>query len=188
MNATLLPPNASPLQKQFESLTTRWAFELAFIDAWNPSTCPLAVLPWLAWALSVDTWEATWPEATQRAVVAGSIATHRLKGTVASVKNALADAGYPTAVIDEGTGDALRDGSITRNGLYSHGGGTEWANYIVTLGQPISIAQAQEVTAVLNAVAPARCKLKALIYTAVNTHNGLILRDGSQTRGSFSPV
>jgi hypothetical protein len=52
---------------------------------WDPWTCDFALLPYLAWALSVDLWEPSWPEAKKRAVVAGSFGMHKLKGTKAGI-------------------------------------------------------------------------------------------------------
>lgn len=56
---------------------------------WNPDTCPVDILPWLAWALSVDVWVPTWPEATKRAVVRTAVDTARRKGTKKAVTDAL---------------------------------------------------------------------------------------------------
>lgn len=56
---------------------------------WNPATCPDFLLPYLAWALSVDVWNPAWPEATKRAVIAASRAVHRRKGTRAAVEDAV---------------------------------------------------------------------------------------------------
>jgi phage tail P2-like protein len=56
---------------------------------WNPDTCPLDLLPWLAWSLSVDTWSPSWSETTKRAVVRSAIETARRKGTKKAVTDAL---------------------------------------------------------------------------------------------------
>jgi len=50
----------------------------------------MPLLPWLAWALSVDSWDPEWADATKRAAVANSIAEHRIKGTRASVEAVMA--------------------------------------------------------------------------------------------------
>jgi hypothetical protein len=50
---------------------------------WDPWTCPIEILPYLAWSLSVDLWDDKWPEPKKRAVVAASFKNHRLKGTLA---------------------------------------------------------------------------------------------------------
>lgn len=59
-------------------------------ELWNPATIRADLLPWLAWGLSVDSWETNWSEADKRAAVAGSMAAHRIKGTRASVETVLA--------------------------------------------------------------------------------------------------
>lgn len=51
----------------------------------RPSEIPLPHLPWLAWALSVDLWDATWPEDKRRALTAHALPMHARKGTAASI-------------------------------------------------------------------------------------------------------
>lgn len=62
---TLLPPSSTELEKALEQV----AFGLTDLatpvrDIWSPTTCPIALLPWLAWGLSVDVWDSNWTEAT----------------------------------------------------------------------------------------------------------------------------
>ncbi|MCK5934495.1 MAG: phage tail protein I [Fulvimarina manganoxydans] len=47
----------------------------------DPWECPMAFLPLLARALSVDLWDEDWPEAKKRSVVARAKAHHRAKGS-----------------------------------------------------------------------------------------------------------
>jgi phage tail P2-like protein len=56
----------------------------------DPQRIPAGWLPWLAWGLSVDSWDEDWSEQAKRDAVAGSIALHRIKGTRASVETVLA--------------------------------------------------------------------------------------------------
>lgn len=63
---------------------------LAIRDIWNPTTCPESLLPWLAWAFSVDDWDPDWPEETKRAALLASLEIHKRKGTAESVKKAIA--------------------------------------------------------------------------------------------------
>ena len=89
--ASLLPANATALERRLEQVLARIEqIDVPLRDLWNPTTCPAALLPWLAWALSVDTWRSDWPEATKRAVIAAAPQVHRLKGTAAAVKAAVA--------------------------------------------------------------------------------------------------
>ena len=67
---------------------------------WNPETCPLEILPWLAWSLSVDTWDPNWPENIKRAVVGAAVDTARRKGTAKAVKDALAALGASTTIVE----------------------------------------------------------------------------------------
>ncbi len=84
---TLLPPNATRLERGIEAAAARIsAVPVPLRDLWNPATCPEALLPYLAWALSVDAWNADWPVAVRRAQVAQAIEIQRRKGTVAAIR------------------------------------------------------------------------------------------------------
>lgn len=88
----LLPSNATALERAIADVdgTRLLATPTAFIAAlWDPAKCPADLLPYLAWALSVDVWNPDWPEATKRAVIAASPAVHRRKGTRAAVEDAV---------------------------------------------------------------------------------------------------
>ena len=89
---SLLPMNATAAEQAIESTISR-QLDLPTKTLWNPHTCPEDLLPWLAWSLSVDQWDAQWPVATQRTVIAESATIHRHKGTVGAVKPALQSLG-----------------------------------------------------------------------------------------------
>lgn len=61
---------------------------------WNPQTCPVELLPYLAWAWSVDRWDASWTEATKRSVIAASTYVHRHKGTIGAIRRVVEPLGY----------------------------------------------------------------------------------------------
>lgn len=65
----------------------------------DPANCPAELLPWLAYALSVDVWNDKWPESTKRAVCANSLEMHRFKGTHGGVVDALAALGIRTDIV-----------------------------------------------------------------------------------------
>jgi len=91
---TLLPPNASELEKAMEAAMAVPALPTAPLRAlWNPATCEERLLSWLAWSLSIDNWDASWPIATRRAVIANAIKVQRRKGTVGAVRRAIASFG-----------------------------------------------------------------------------------------------
>ena len=56
---SLLPPNATVLETATEEAMHQpiSAINVPVRDLWNPAKCPLTLLPWLAWALSVDEWD-----------------------------------------------------------------------------------------------------------------------------------
>ena len=56
---------------------------------WDPATCPAALLPFLAWGVSIDLWDAEWTEAQKRAAIATAIEDQRRKGTPASLRRVI---------------------------------------------------------------------------------------------------
>lgn len=86
----LLPPSATQQERALAETVARVSdVQTPARDLWNPDTCPIELLPWLAWAFSLDDWDVNWTEAQQRAAVKASYAVHRYKGTIGSVKDAL---------------------------------------------------------------------------------------------------
>ncbi len=59
------------------------------VTAWDAERIPGAWLAVLAWALSVDLWDATWEDDRKRRAIAAAIDQHRLKGTPAGLELAL---------------------------------------------------------------------------------------------------
>jgi hypothetical protein len=90
----LLPANATPLERGLALTFSRLNAVSAPIDTLlRAEQCPASLLPWLAWAVSVDLWDESWPEVKQRAIIAESFALHRRKGTVYAIGRYLAYAG-----------------------------------------------------------------------------------------------
>jgi len=87
MNETLLPPNAASGTRAVAASLARISdVPVPLRQLWDPYTCPLELLPWLAWALSIDAWKSYWPESIKRERVAQAIAIQRQKGTAQSVR------------------------------------------------------------------------------------------------------
>ena len=88
--SSLLPHNATPQEVALDLTTARvGAVDVPTKAIWNPETCPEDVLPWLAWAFSVDQWDAAWSIEQKRAIVAASLDIHKRKGTPRAVKAAV---------------------------------------------------------------------------------------------------
>ena len=91
---SLLPPNTTPAERALEATTARISdVPVPLRDLYNPATCPVALLPWLAWQLSIDNWKATWSESIRRARVKNAMTIHRKKGTARSVADVVASFG-----------------------------------------------------------------------------------------------
>lgn len=155
----LLPPNATPLETGLARLGQRLsAVELPIADLWNPQTCPLPALPWLAWTLSVDSWDTDWTEERKRAITAGAIAAQRRKGSVAVVREAL-------RTIDERLELVEADPAVSPHaftvrlpvlGREDGAGG-------VTGGGAVPVATASQIVAALSRAAPVRSQLNLVI-------------------------
>ena len=120
MTPDLLPPNATAPERSM-SLAVNRAVAVPIKTLWSPETCPEAILPWLAWALSVDDWDASWTLEKKRAAVAESIEVHRHKGTIGALRRALERLGYEVE-IDEKTGEAYTFRLLFKVGEGSAGG------------------------------------------------------------------
>jgi phage tail P2-like protein len=86
----LLPPASTPLERAFAMAAARIGdIPVDVATLINPATCDITDLPWLAWTLSVDRWDADWGDDQKREAVAGAIAAQRIKGTRLAVEEAL---------------------------------------------------------------------------------------------------
>ena len=83
----LVPNNSTPLERAVEILTRRLDdIGAPLRQLWSAWDCPISLLPWLAYALSIDAWNANWSERTKRAFVKDAIAVQRQKGTAFAVE------------------------------------------------------------------------------------------------------
>jgi len=144
---SLLPPNATPLERATEQVMARLSrIHLPLADLWNPDTCPVPFLPWLAWAVSVDHWQATWPESIKRQLIRSALGVARHKGTVASLRAVIANFGGSMHLVEWWQTDPP--------------GAAHTFELILTLsgqdGSPTSAAFVDEVIAAVRRVKPAR--------------------------------
>lgn len=99
MTASLLPYNSTPVERAIEGAQSLIGdVPTPLRDLWNPDTCPLNLLPWLAWALSIDAWSPNWPESVKRDRVRRAIDIQRHKGTAKSVQDVVAAYGANVAI------------------------------------------------------------------------------------------
>ncbi|ELP5684245.1 phage tail protein I [Salmonella enterica] len=101
MSNSLLPPSASGFMRSTEQASIRLdAIPVDLRKLWNPDECPVDLLPYLAWALSVDRWDKSWPEQTKRQVIKASWMVHRHKGTISALRNVVEPFGFFLRVIE----------------------------------------------------------------------------------------
>ena len=181
----LLPPNASPLERDLDTAMAKaTSLPVLIAQVWDPETCPIAVLPWLAWGWSVDLWDENWAEEDRRRVTAMSLAIHRRKGTPGAMRDALRAAGYGEVTITERLDARRYDARALHNGIHFYSESLHWAWYNVTLQRPVSIAQAAQIRTILDRVQPERSYLHELRYDqALNLYNAAIVYDGAYTHG-----
>lgn len=94
-NNRLLPVGSSPLEVAAAIACAEIErTPIPLRQLWNPKTCPVNLLPYLAWAFSVDRWDATWPEEPKREVIAAAYYIHSRKGTISAVRRVVEPLGY----------------------------------------------------------------------------------------------
>ncbi|MBK3506680.1 phage tail protein I [Pseudomonas sp. MF6747] len=96
---SLLPLNSTQLERAMEATF----FEKTIIPLrtlYNADTCPVHLLPHLAWAWSVDRWDYRWTEATKRAAIKASYYIHKHKGTIGALRRVVEPLGYLIEVIE----------------------------------------------------------------------------------------
>lgn len=87
---TLLPPNATAVERAVDTAgSVALDLPTPLTALWDPDTCPVELLPWLAWGLGVKGWSAEWPEHIKRARIKAAIAIARRQGTRASVREVI---------------------------------------------------------------------------------------------------
>lgn len=95
MAARLLPGNATELERNAaEALAQIERVPVPLRDLWNPDTCPIEFLPYLAWAFSVDRWSPAWPESAKRAAIRAAYFIHAHKGTIGALRRVVEPLGY----------------------------------------------------------------------------------------------
>ena len=95
MNNSLLPVGSSDL----EIASAKACAELSrtpipLRQLCDPDSCPSSLLPYLAWAFSVDRWDEKWPEIIKRQAIKDAWFIHRHKGTAGALRRVVEPLGY----------------------------------------------------------------------------------------------
>jgi len=101
MVARLLPGNATELERlAAQALAKIEHVPVPLRDLWNPDACPEALLPYLAWAFSVDRWSQSWPEGAKRKAIKSAYFIHSRKGTIGALRRVVEPLGYLIEVLE----------------------------------------------------------------------------------------
>lgn len=111
--ATLLPPNASTLERAVEQAGAPSDNADALRPIYRPATIPDSTLPWLAWAFDVPLWPSD--PAERRGIVADSWRLHRIRGTLGGLKSVARYAGAEVAGVIRPPAKVYASPSLTRD-------------------------------------------------------------------------
>lgn len=176
----LLPPNANAQEQALDdSLARLGSVPVDIARLWNPATCPLALLPWLGWALSCDEWDESWTEAQKRAAVAASYDVHSHKGTPHAVKSSLQALGYDNVEIREGEAYFYNDTQVY-DGSILHGADGFWPLFdvILNVGLVPNELMIQKIRDRIDRYKNARSQLRNLIFMNL-LYDDTVIYDGT---------
>lgn len=95
MVARLLPTNASELERlAAEAFAQIERTPIPLRELWSPDTCPVELLPILAWSFSVDRWSQAWPVSAKRNAIKAAYFIHAHKGTIGALRRVVEPLGY----------------------------------------------------------------------------------------------
>lgn len=178
MPAELLPPNATPKARAIaRACASLGEMPSPLRRLWSPDTCPAALLPWLAWALGVEDWDAAWPESTQRAVIKASIPLRRIRGTRKAVEDAVRPYGS-TLVLREWWETTPQGDPHTFQVILNYGAGmaTVTAKFQSDIVAAVTRAKPLRSHFTVGVGITARAELNVIGYARVATYNRLSLQ------------
>ncbi|HCB1504102.1 TPA: phage tail protein I [Citrobacter freundii] len=101
MSNDLLPPSASRMERVAARVCASLGeMPVPLRQLWNPWTCRADLLPYLAWAFSVDRWDESWAENVKRRVVQDAFYIHQHKGTTSAVRRVVEPFGFLIRIIE----------------------------------------------------------------------------------------
>lgn len=97
--SSLLPINSTPLERALEAAGSGDS-AIMLRTLYDPATCPVHLLPQLAWAWSVDRWDPGWSETVKRNAIRASYFIHARKGTLGALRRVVEPLGYLIEVVE----------------------------------------------------------------------------------------
>lgn len=98
---SLLPRNATQLERlAAEGLAEIKRVPIRIRELHDPATCGADLLPYLAWARSVDRWDEKWPVDVKRKAIRDSYYSHAHKGTIGALRRVIDPIGYIVDIVE----------------------------------------------------------------------------------------
>jgi len=176
--AHLLPPNASAQEIALSETTGRLSVAVEIPKLVNIATCPVALLPWLAWMLSLDEWDDNWIESVKRQLISEAYNIHSRKGTPGAIKKALLAIGYDNVIIRESR-ENYYNGVQNYDGLIDYGSHRTWPEFdvLVNIGYIPDALMIAKIRARIEHYKNERSGLRNLIFMNI-LYNGDVTYDG----------
>ena len=94
-----LPLNSTPLELAIEAANHENTL-IPLRSLYNADTCPEHLLPYLAWAWSVDRWNNAWSSEAKRSAIRSAYTVHARKGTIGALRRVVEPLGYLIDVVE----------------------------------------------------------------------------------------
>jgi phage tail P2-like protein len=147
--------NHTPVELALEKVTGEQIEALPIlVRALNdPDNCPADLLPWLAWALSVDHWSTDWSEEEKREICRVSRRVHRHKGTLGAVTAALGALGITLQIVEPKDRDPV---DVVPHQLLVNA----FVDPRYLQAESASSSVLEDITRIIKFTAPARCSFE----------------------------
>lgn len=89
IDQSIFAPNFSDFERALCQGTCKHELPVNLDINWNTDLMAEKLLPFGAWQLSLDEWNAAWPVAVKRAQIKAAPIVHRTKGTLGSIRRVL---------------------------------------------------------------------------------------------------
>jgi len=178
--SSILPANSTDLEVSLETSVSR-TLPNKIADMWDPDTCPVELLGYLAWGLSVFEWDDSWSESIKRDVIRNSLIVHQHHGTVGSLRLALQSMGYELVQILD-IANNIYNGKNVYDGTIAYGDYIPAFLFDVILHtkNPITQAETDRIKARIAIYKNARSQLRNLKIMNVLYDNTFVY-DGAQS-------
>lgn len=191
-HVSILPKQATPLEMALERINIKRLNSISFVNLWDWQNCPLAFLPYLAWATGVFYWNDDWSEKEKRETCRRAILNGRKMGSLNTLKDVLKVAGYGDAIVIKALDlpKTDQDFKTDNDNLRTIEAPDHWAMYWIIIRKIITPQKAALLRKLAQSVSQAHAELVAIQIENVGITTDMNIRtnQGWATDGSFKEV